>query len=83
MNTCYGMVYCASGFMLPQLEDPKVGFGISKEDGSWFGRYINHIPIQFTNHTHFSKYYDHWKLHWGSPWRVSKSKVWKTQVLVI
>merc|ERR1712018_1049000 len=22
--------------MLPQLEDPKVGFGISKEDGSWF-----------------------------------------------
>ena len=46
MNTCYGMVYCASGFMLPQLEDPKEGFGISKEDGSWFGRYFKLIPIE-------------------------------------
>ena len=38
MNTCYGLVFCASGFMLPQLEDPEVGFGIDKEQGSWFGK---------------------------------------------
>ena len=37
MMTCYGMVFSASGFMIPQLEDPVHGFGISKEDGSWLG----------------------------------------------
>ena len=55
MNTCYGMVYCASGFMLPQLEDAKAGFGISKEDGSWFGRYLNHVPIEISQTKSFQQ----------------------------
>ena len=38
---CYGLVFSASGFMLPQLEDPILGFGISEEQGSWFGKYIH------------------------------------------
>ena len=32
---CYGLTCSASGFIIPQLEDPVTGFGISKEDGSW------------------------------------------------
>ena len=41
-------VFCASGLIIPQLEDPEIGFGISKEDGSWLGKEIrvhNHIGI--------------------------------------
>ena len=37
---CYGMVFSTSGFMLPQLEDPTIGFGIDEEQGSWFGKYF-------------------------------------------
>ena len=40
MNTCYGLVFCASGFMIPQLEDSEKGFGITKEQGSWFGKQL-------------------------------------------
>ena len=39
MMTCYGFVFSASGFLIPQLEDQKIGFGISKEAGSWLGMY--------------------------------------------
>lgn len=35
MLTCIGFCGPASGFLIPQLEDPKVGFGITTEDGSW------------------------------------------------
>lgn len=35
---CFGLVFPQSGFMLPQLEDPQQGFGIDKEQGSWFGK---------------------------------------------
>ena len=34
---CYGLVRPASGFLIPQLEDPEIGFGIDKEQGSWLG----------------------------------------------
>ena len=37
MMPCWGFVYAAPGFMIPQLEDPVNGFGITKEEGSWFG----------------------------------------------
>ena len=36
-------VFCASGLIIPQLEDPEIGFGISKEDGSWLGK-GNQVP---------------------------------------
>ena len=35
---CYGLIIPASGFLLPQLERTDVGFGISKEEGSWLGK---------------------------------------------
>ena len=35
MMTCYGIVFSASGFMIPQLENPITGFGITKDQGSW------------------------------------------------
>ena len=41
MMTCYGLVFSASGFMIPQLEDPVGGFGIDKNDGSWLGDFLS------------------------------------------
>jgi len=38
MMTCYGLVVPASAFMIPQLEDPITGFGISIDEGSWLGK---------------------------------------------
>lgn len=35
MMTAYGLVVPASGFLIPQLEDPINGFGISIDEGSW------------------------------------------------
>ena len=35
MMLCYGLSYPSSGFLIPQLEDPQIGFGISVEEGSW------------------------------------------------
>ena len=35
MMVCYGLVASTSGFLIPQLEDSNVGFGISLEEGSW------------------------------------------------
>ena len=43
MMTCYGLVFSASGFMIPQLEDPVGGFGIDKNDGSWLGDFFKHF----------------------------------------
>ena len=40
MMTCYGLVVPASAFMIPQLEDPDSGFGISLDEGSWLGMYF-------------------------------------------
>ena len=37
MMLCYGLVVPSSGFLIPQLEDPKIGFGITTEEGSWLG----------------------------------------------
>ena len=34
--TCIGITRI-TGFVIPQLEDPEIGFGISKEGGSWLG----------------------------------------------
>ena len=36
MMVALGLSFSQSGYALPQLEDPKIGFSISKEDGSWF-----------------------------------------------
>ena len=38
MLFCFGLIFPQSGFILPQLEDPDTGFGIDKEQGSWFGK---------------------------------------------
>ena len=35
MLVCAGISFSASGFLIPQLEDPAVGFGITSDDGSW------------------------------------------------
>ena len=40
MMTCYGLVVPASAFMIPQLEHPDSGFGISLDEGSWLGMYF-------------------------------------------
>ena len=32
---CIGLTFAASGYLIPQLEDQKDGFGISKDEGSW------------------------------------------------
>ena len=45
MMTCYGLICPASGFLIPQLEDPIIGFGINKEEGSWLGIYLNSVKI--------------------------------------
>ena len=34
MMVCYGLVASTSGFLIPQLEDSNVGFGISLEDAT-------------------------------------------------
>ena len=38
MLLCFGIIFPQSGFIIPQLEDPINGFGIDKEEGSWFGK---------------------------------------------
>ena len=38
MMACYGLTVPASGFLIPQLEDSGIGFGINKEEGSWLGK---------------------------------------------
>ena len=51
MMTCYGIVFSASGFMIPQLEDPITGFGITKDQGSWLASimvtYLGFLPKNF------------------------------------
>jgi hypothetical protein len=38
MMTCYGLIAPSSGFLIPQLEDHDIGFGINTEEGSWLGK---------------------------------------------
>ena len=38
MYVCHGMIFAASGFLIPKLEDPIEGFGISVDEGSWVGK---------------------------------------------
>ena len=45
MMMCYGLVRPASGFLIPQLEDPEIGFGIDKDQGSWLGTKIANLAI--------------------------------------
>ena len=45
MMTCYGLICPASGFLIPQLEDPIIGFGINKEEGSWLGMHLIRIDV--------------------------------------
>ena len=40
MYVCHGMIFAASGFLIPKLEDPIEGFGISVNEGSWVGKNI-------------------------------------------
>ena len=35
MLTCHGISMATSGFLIPQLEDPLLGFGITTDEGSW------------------------------------------------
>ena len=35
MLCCAGFTSSASGFLIPQLEDPILGFGITTDEGSW------------------------------------------------
>ena len=39
MMTSYGLAAASSGFLIPQLEDPAIGFGITIEEGSWLCKY--------------------------------------------
>jgi hypothetical protein len=39
MMACYGLIIPSSGFLIPQLEDPDIGFGINTEEGSWLGKF--------------------------------------------
>ena len=38
MYVCQGMIFATSGFLIPKLEDPTDGFGISIDEGSWVGK---------------------------------------------
>ena len=40
MYVCHGMIFAASGFLIPKLEDSIEGFGISVNEGSWVGKNI-------------------------------------------
>jgi hypothetical protein len=33
-----GMAFASSGFLIPRLENPDSGFGMSLEQGSWLGK---------------------------------------------
>ena len=52
MMTCYGIVFSASGFMIPQLEDPIAGFGITKEQGSWLASIMVKLSQCQTGYTY-------------------------------
>ena len=41
MYICVGMIYATSGFLITRLQDPKEGFGISEDEGSWVGKEKN------------------------------------------
>ena len=44
MMACYGLVTPASAFLIPQLEDPINGFGLTLEEGSWLGKkYVTYV----------------------------------------
>ena len=49
MYVCHGMIFAASGFLIPKLEDSIEGFGISVDEGSWVGKIF--VPF-FTFHPH-------------------------------
>ena len=46
MVACHGLTVPVSGFLIPQLEDPKIGFGINKEEGSWLGKCSRHKNLK-------------------------------------
>ena len=39
MMLSYGLAAASSGFLIPQLENPDIGFGISVEEGSWLCKF--------------------------------------------
>ena len=41
-----GIIFATSGFLIPKLEDPTDGFGISIDEGSWVGK----LSIFVRNH---------------------------------
>ena len=49
MYVCQGMIFATSGFLIPKLEDPTDGFGISIDQGSWVGKLSifvhNHVKL--------------------------------------
>ena len=40
------MIYSSSGFLTTRLEDPKEGFGISEDQGSWVGEGNLNVKIK-------------------------------------
>ena len=50
MYVCQGMIFATSGFLIPKLEDPTDGFGISIDQGSWVGKLSifvrNHVKLE-------------------------------------
>ena len=50
MYVCYGMIFATSGFLIPKLEDPTDGLGISIDEGSWVGKLSifvrNHVKLE-------------------------------------
>ena len=45
-----GIIFATSGFLIPKLEDPTDGFGISIDEGSWVGKLSifvrNHVKLE-------------------------------------
>ena len=39
MMLSYGLAAASSGFLIPQLENHDIGFGISVEEGSWLCKF--------------------------------------------
>ena len=38
-----GLTFGTSGFLIPKLENPLTGFGISLEQGSWLGEFYHNL----------------------------------------
>ena len=47
LMSAMGLTFGTSGFLIPKLENPLTGFGISLEQGSWLGKFTQYAQSIF------------------------------------